>query len=1030
FRSFSVEDFQPPRIEVALKPEADYATDEDKTISIAIDAKYLFGSPVSGAPWEALVSAQARPFSHPDWRSFFFPSSLAATPDVHEFDGTLDGEGKGVLDIHPGENWTAPSMAVTASVRVREDGGRWLTRAVTLPYYTRPELLGYEPGKEEPMAGSSFPLRIAAVKPDGTASESASASATVSRLEHYYVRSDRGYTQASRAVFVAEIPVALSQGVGAFNFTPPQRGTYKIAVKSDGGATMETTLHVDAGVVGSGDGASSLIDRVMLSWEQPRHQLGQTALLKVRSPFPGKLMIILEGEKEILRMVQPLEGTETTISLPVSPAALPNAYCSAWVIRPVREGEKWGAHRAFGIIPLMLDRSSSQLKVAIDAPEKTQPKKDLPVAIAITDAQGRPASGEVTLAFVDEALLSLTNFKTPDPFAFFTAKRAAQGMSYDIYDDLMPLSTGRSLNLTPGGGMFAESGSLLSPMSRKLTLLSIFLGSVKTDADGIARTTLQLPEYSGKGRIMAVAATKDAVGSGESAVGIARELTVEATTPRMLAPGDSAETPLVIFGDGKNSVKARISIETDGPLLASEKSFSVSLDAQNAKVTLPLTLKAGEGGGMAALRVVTRIAGRENEDFEQRFEIPVRPPFPRMTKSGGGAVKGGQKALIDIAGGFYPGTQRVSLSFAGTPGVTLMSALDYLGSYPYGCLEQTTSAAWRFLAVPAMLRSLDPEMAKDTVFRQGLDFAIRRILAMQFPDGGFTAWPGTSGRPTAAWASVYAIHFLTEARSTGLVPKDALRASLGWMRSYLAAALPESRHDFIDALSAKAYIAYVLALNNDAPLGWMQFLKDQGQYLSPSARIFLAGAYSVATGKPDALRELGVQPIPRFGRYGQSLESAPRNEALRLLMWVGVDPFGPETSALAKRVIEDSAANRWRSTQENAMGIIAIGRYIEKTLGAGGDFTATLSTSPPSGDKPKELAVFTDKDTPSFTRGSLSPAPPAAPYPLSLNVSGDGTAFYSWTSSGVPTGAPEPFAEGLAVARRWVLPDGAVYDFL
>jgi uncharacterized protein YfaS (alpha-2-macroglobulin family) len=709
---------------------------------------------------------------------------------------------------------------------------------------------------------------------------------------------------------------------------------------------------------------------------------------------------------------------------------LPNAYCSAWVIRPVREGERWGAHRAYGVIPLLIDRSKNKLNVVLNAPDTVLPKSAVPVSVTLTDEVGQPVRGEVTLALVDEGLLSLTNFTTPDPFAFFTAKRAMQGRAYDLYNDLMPLSSRTSITLQPGGGGPGD-GSFISPMSRKLELLSIFLGSVATDSTGTAATTLTLPEYSGRGRLMVIAASKTAVGNADAAMHIARDVTVEATAPRMVAPGDLFSMPVIAFGDGKKAIKATLTVATDGPLtVLGGNTFTVALDEKTTKAPLDLTLKALDASGLAGVRIITSVEGPGNKPFEQRLEIPVRPPFPRISRSGGGIVKGGGKAVIDIGSGFFPGTQRVNLSFSDTPGVSLMKALEYLGSYPYGCLEQTTSAAWPFLAVPAMLKSIDPEKAKDSEFKQALDYAVRRILSVQRADGGFNGWPGMNAGSVYAWTATYAAHFLTEAKGTGLVPQDALKSALAWMRSYLASSLPEQDWAIMDSLGVKAYICYVLALNGDAPLGWMQFLEDQGKFLSQSARIFLAGARALASGKADSLRELGTLPFSEPGRYGWSLESAPRNEALRLLMWTHADPFASEAALLAKRVMDNGDAGYWRSTQENAMAVMAIGRYVERTAGPGRDFTATLSAATGEGGAMRTIAAFTGKDKPTFSRESLPPAEPATPAPLTASIEGEGTAYYSWSTSGVPMEAPAPIAEGIEAIRRWVLPDGTVHDFI
>ena len=1028
--AFSVEDFQPPRIEVKLASDAAYTVGKDN-ITVTVNADYLFGSPVADAPWESTVSISPRYFSHPSWRAFSFPSAQAKPIYTGQYaaSGKLNDKGAASLTITPSDEWEAPLLNVTATVRVREDGGRWVARNVTIPRFKDPRILGYEFPKQDPTAGAPYSMRIASVTPDGNPSSLKSVSAVLESVQTYYVRTDRGYTHSTRHSLVSQADVSLENGIGTFTFTPPQRGEYRIRVTEASGSSLTANLSIWSGIAGSDDGASPLVDRIMLSWDKPRYVVGETANLTIRSPFPGKLLLVTESEKELQRRIIPLQDTETVVKLPVTEDMLPNAYCSAWVIRAVQEGKRWGAHRAFGVAPISIDRTASKLNVAVVAPETILPKKAMPVSISVTDALGKPVKGEVALAFVDEGLLSITNHATPDPFAYFSSKRAMQGLAYDLYEDLMPLSSRPALKLQAGGGA-AGDASLLSPMTRKLELLSIFLGSVVTDENGKAETTLTLPEYSGRGRLMAVAASKTAVGNNASNVRVARDVTVEATVPRMAAPGDTFIVPLNIFGDTSKTVKASVKVTTQGPLaVEGTSSFSISVGSSSPRAAFPLAVKAINESGMGVVIITTTVAGSTEPAFEQRLEIPVRPPYPRLTRTGTGLVKGGESATIDVGGGFFPGTQQIALSFANTPGVGLFSALDYLRYYPYGCLEQTTSSAWPYLAVPLMLQSIDPEKANDSEFKQGLDYAVRRILAMQRPDGSFNAWPGSYASSPSYWGSVYATHFLTEAKPGGVVPPDALNAALGWLRGYLASPLPSTSDEGVmDSLSVKAYACYVLALNNDPPLGWIQFLRDQGQYLSQSARIFLAGSLALATGKTDTLRDMGTQPFVKTSRYGWSLESSPRNEALRLLMWSNTDPYTPEAAALARRVIDDGAKQRWRSTQENAMAVMALGRYMEKTAGKSQAYTATLSQEV-KGVR-HEIATFTDKKNPSFSREHMLPSSPAEPAPLKVDVAGSGTAYYTWTTSGIPMTATEPFAEGLFVGRRWVLDNGTIINFM
>ncbi len=1026
--AFSVEDLAPPRLELALTPNAPVLTGADE-LALSVDARYLFGAPAAEAEWEASLSLQPLVFSHPDWKSFDFPppNSRYKTSRGDDVSGMLDEEGHAVITLAPGADYGESAQMLSYAVRVKEDGGRWVAKAISIPYFPKPVLLGYEPPRQDFTANSACSIRLAAVTPQGKAAPLESLNVKVLFDKEYYSRSERGYDEATESREILKQSLKLDNGLATLNFTPKEEGRYRIVLRDESSDTEQTlALRVWPGLVGSEAGASPLIDRVMLGWDKPRYVPGETARLTVRSPFAGKLLLVVENDKERLRRVIKLEKEEQTIDFTVSDAMGPNAYCSVWVIRPVLENEKWAAHRAFGLVPLLLDKAGNRINVAIDAPARFRPKSDLPVSVKLTDAKGAPLVGEVTVSLVDEGLLSLTNHKTPNPFAFFSAKRAMLGKGYDRYDELMPLSARAPLSFEAGGdGIDDDEAGTAAPVTRKLELLTIVRETVTTDAGGKATLTLSLPEYSGKGRLMAVAASPSAVGSAAANVQIARDVTVEVTTPRMVAPGDTFIVPVLLYATDNAPRTATITVTTEGPLaVQGQNSFKLELGGKISKQSLVLPVKALNESAPAALRINTSLTGSQDPPFEQRLEVPVRPPFGRQIIAGGGVVRGKTPETITLAGDFLPGTQRVKLSFADSPGISLTGALDYLREYPHGCLEQTVSTTWPFLGAPALLRSQDPELADNESYKRALDYGLRRVLSMQRPDGSFSMWPGENqyNSKPYAWGSAYATHLLLEARNQGggLVPADAYSAAVKWLKRYLSSPLRPrdgTGYGLGYELSTRAYMAYVLTLNGEPPLGWMQFLTDQGSTLNTSARIFLAGAYALAEGKPDALRKLGQEPF-KDGGYGWSYESPARNESLRLLMWVHADPFAPESAAMASRAIEAGAQKQFANTQENAMAVLALGRYMEKTAGSREPYLATVKTAAAT------LGTFKQGDTPTFGTKAILPDN-KKPGPITVSLAGENgketqaAVYYSWVSSGVPQSAPPAKEQGLRLLRRW-----------
>ena len=1033
--SFAVEDLAPPRLEITLEPKTKSVTGDDE-LSVNLEARYLFGTPAAEAGYEVNVQAQPLEFYHPDWKQFTFPPQAERYKsnyyDVK--DQNLDEDGKAVFSFTPAQEFGAASQRLVLTFRVKEDGGRLVAKTLALPYYPKPLIIGYALPRQEVTAGSPCQIQVAAVTPEGAPAGVKKLHAAVALEQYYYSRSEKGYAEAVEKKRLTESSVTLNKGTGNLSFTPQAEGNYVISLLDEESRTeRQFTVRVWPGLVGSAPGASPLLDRVMLSWSKPRYVPGETAELTVRAPFAGKLLLVVESDREVMRRVETLDKPETVIRFPVTGEMGPNAYCAAWVIRAVKPGEAWSAHRAFGLLPLMLDQAAARLTLALTAPEKALPKTDLPVKIRLTDNKGAPVKGEVTVALIDEGLLSLTNQKTPDPFAFFSSKRAMLSRSYDRYDELMPLSASPPVTLEAGGDDEMEKSDA-SPVTRKLELLSIVQATLETDADGKAETLLSLPEYSGKGRLMVVAASPAAVGGSAANVAIARAVTVEATTPRMVAPGDTFIVPVVLYASDPAPREAKVTVSVEGPLsVRGNAAFSVKLDKQNPKAAIEVPMLALKESALGVFTLKTEIVGAKEPAFERRLELPVRPPYARVSQAGSGVVRGKAPEEIRLPGGFFPGSQRARLVFSETPAVTLASALEYLSDYPHGCLEQTVSTTWPYIGVPALLRTLNADLADEKALRAALDFGIRRILSMQRQDGGFNMWPGDSahGGSGYVWGSAYATHLLTEARNMDptLVPADAFKAAVRRLKIYLSAPLAPKNdpgYGLGYELSARAYLAYVLTLNGEPPLGWMQFLKDQSNTLTESARIFLAGAYALAEGKPDALRRFGTAPCQDMD-YGFSHESVVRNEALRLLFWVSVDPFAEESALLAKRLMEFGDRGQMKNTQENALAVLALGRYMEKTAGARQPFTATVERLDKGG--PVALGSLASGKTPSFGSDKLLPAGQSAPPPVKVTLKGQGpepdkaTLHYTWTSTGVPLDAPAAKESGITIMRRWTLAD-------
>lgn len=541
---------------------------------------------------------------------------------------------------------------------------------------------------------------------------------------------------------------------------------------------------------------------------------------------------------------------------------------------------------------------------------------------------------------------------------------------------------------------------------------------------------------------MIVGASRDRFATSSTEIRVARDVVLEASAPRAVAPGDLFELSLKLFtlpGEGGTALQgnAELSVKAEGPLALSgdlQKSFPLggNSDAQGrAAGSHALTLKAEalQQSGVGRIEISVRVPGREDLAFSKKLEVVVRPPYPRSSAVTTALLKGGESSTMQLPGPWLKGSVKAAFSIDRSPVLAVLPALEYLREYPYGCLEQVTSRAWPYLTMNSIQAALYPEADKAAAgdnAKAALADIVGRIASMQTPDGGFALWPGQG--VSDPWKSVNATFFLVEAKKGTAVPQSTLDNAFGYLNMLLAAPVRESGREAYD-YSTKAYAAFVLTRAGKAPLGWIQHLSEHERKMYPSGRIFLAGAKAVKAGNANALAALSGKgqafadmPSKRIQR-NDSMESELRNKSLRLLMWSLVAPGDPETSRLCASVAELLGKGGGRTPQEAGMAALALGRYLEKTGITSGRYKANIAASGNS------LATITDGRRVVLGADRLPLSADGQPPVISVSMGDQKAQAYAvYSVRGVPAKAPEPVSSELAVQRVWKDAQGKVID--
>ncbi len=996
---FHVEDFAPPRIEVKLNTHRGYLLKGD-TFTADIYARWLFGVDGAGLKFRTSWTARQGTFTPQQerWRAYTFgDASRVFEREEGELvsEGQLDAFGKAVANFPLNADWQAPTVIdVVLKAEVQEDGGRWIAETLKRPYFPAGYLLGIAPENDSFSVGNAARFRVAGITPEEEPANPGDLTATLYRVTWNYnmieIDGRKRWQSTEELTEIDDKSFTLKNGLGEIAFKPEQWGSYLVRVSDadDNARAVYRFYATDPQYAGRG---SQLIDRIEMSTEKDIYKLGETAQVKIKAPFAGLMMITVENSKLVDRNIRVVEDGEVTFDVPITQDLRPNAWVSAWLIRPVEgsDAQQWASHRAIGLLRLKTDISDYDLNVKIDAPKKIEPASKLPVKITLNGASERiSGNADVAIAFVDDGVLGLTRYKTPDLLHHFWGLKTLNSKGFDIYDQLIPVEDQATEQLHPGGdeamGALALDGNI-----QRFKILSLFDGVLYADEHGTVTTELDIPEFSGRGRLFVVAASGKSFGKAEQTIEIARDVVTEAGLPRFVAPGDEFTVPVSVFNTSGQNKDITIQLTPEG--LKLDESYSLLKIPAGSKGSFITKARALGGANKAILKVETRWSGNS---FTQEYELPVRSAWPSITTGGTGVFEHGT-TKVNIPTNDFTGDISGTLTLSHTPAININRAVQFLNAYPHACLEQTISCAWPFLILPDAVAELDPLIANDTAVREKTDGAINRIQSMQLYDGSFASWPGTN--TTYAYGSVYAVHFLLAAKNAGVAfPEEMLTGAMNWMRGYLATMPTGTFAEEQDDMTTKAYATYVLALNGERPLGWIEYVRENAGLLKPSGHVYLAGAQSLVDGNADALRNLHVGR--HTGYSGRTLESETRNVAVLLMMWLDVDPQAPEVTELAQRLATLGSNGSWFSTQDNAMAMTALARYNVEAAGAKSDIHARVTTE----TSDKALLTY-DNQTVSM---KVTDLPKGSD--ILIEADGNGQGCYSWSITGFPARQPKP----------------------
>ena len=940
-KGLRIETIKPNRLKINLAlPKTLQATDKD--VYAPLTSTWLTGATASKlkAKIEMSLSKVNTQFKNYGQYIFNNPATNFTTIKTDVFDGTLDAEGKASVTLKVPTATEAPGMLnATFTTRVFEPGGDASIYTQTIPFSPFTSYIGInlnQPKGKYIETDKDHVFDIVTVNTQGQLVNRTNLEYKIYRIGWSWWWENSGesfgtYINNSSITPVASGNLQTRGGKASFKFRVdyPSWGRYLVYVKDkESGHATGGTVYIDwpewRGRSSKTD--PSGIKMLAFSLNKDSYEIGETATAIIPAAAGGRALVSIENGSTVLRQewIEVSNGGDTKYTFKITPEMTPNVYLHISLLQPHAQTVNDLPIRMYGVVPVFVTNSQTVLQPQIQMPEVLRPETNFNVTVS--EKSGKPMT--YTLAIVDDGLLDLTNFKTPDPWNDFYSREALGIRTWDMYDNVLGASAGSYSSLFSTGG-----DATLKPADAKANRFKPvvkFIGPFYLGKGKSQTHTLKLPMYVGSVRAMVVAGQDGAYGNAEKTAFVRTPLMMLSTLPRVLSIQEEITVPVNIFAMENQVKNVTVSLQASGGGVQ-----IVGANQQSLKFTQPgdqlvfFTLKTGSKTGKATIHLTANGGGQQTKDT---IEIDVRNPNPVVTLRNSQWIEAGQSKELSYNLSSSSANNQIKLEVSRIPSVDISRRFDFLYNYQHHCTEQLTSKALPLLFV-AQFKTIDKTEAEK--IKTNVQEAIRQIYGRQLPNGGFVYWPGNA--VADEWISSYAGMFLTLAQEKGY----AVHANVlnKWKRFQRAAAqnwrMPQEASGWQQWQSElqQAFRLYTLALAGVPEYGAMNRMKEQTG-LSIQAKWRLAAAYAL-TGKMKPAEELVYNvetTVNPYSSMNQIYGSSDRDEAMILETLILMNR---ERDALqqAKVVSKNLSQEDWFSTQSTAFALMAMGRLAEKLSG-------------------------------------------------------------------------------------------------
>ncbi len=988
-RHLRIETIKPNRLKINATFPREVISSNDPSATARIESSWLTG--IKASNLRTIVELELRAdhtrFENFPMFNFDDPSKIFKYETKTILDGRTDENGNLNFPIFPGKIADAPGMLnADYTVRIFEPGGDASIRQFTKkfsPYekYAGLQITSTGNNKDFTKVDDNSSMKIVVVNSSGQAVNDR-VQLMIYKMEWrwWWESSEQNvgsYITRNNARLVISKMFELGGAPATVNnvFKSLEWGRYMVVMQSSSGHASSLTVYNKPDYY-YGEEAASQATMLSFTSDKKDYKTGDKIHISFPAPDKGRALVTVEdGARIIDKFWVNTSAGNNDLIIKATEEMAPCSYVHISLIQPYGQRNNDNPIRMYGVIPVPVENPGSRLSPVLKIADEFRPERQ--VSMTVSEKSGNAMN--YTIAMVDEGLLDITGFTTPDPWTGINQREALGVKTWDLFDDVLGAFGGRLEKLFAIGGDLNPIDPAKNKASRFKPVVH-FEGPFRIEKGQTRTHTFTLPAYTGSVRTMIIAGNEGAYGFEEKTSKVKSPLMLLPVAPRSIGFDEEITIPISVFAQTANLKNVQVKMtcsEHFTPASVAEQSL---IFAEPGEKNVDFRIKSAEVSGMGSI-VFTASSG--NETIRYELNIPVKSRELPVSQNVSKILAGGQtdKHILTPLG--VKGSNKAVVSVSGLPAASLSSRLGYLIQYPHGCTEQTVSAIFPQLFLAGIQEFSAEQKAQ---ISNHILAGISKLKKHQNTDGSFGFWPGSSSNDE--WLTSYAGHFLCEAEAKGFTISAQMKKS--WL-TYQARLASEWKGTYPYQKVVQAYRLYTLSLAEKPVFSAMNRLREDKD-LPVSGRWFLAGAYAEA-GRPEAAWELidmrNISPAENFNSFTYGDQT--RDRAMLLLCMIRLNDQN-NMLTLYKRIAESLNSDEWMSTQTTSFALTAVSKTMEIFKAAQKGLTYTVTIDEKVNESIKTAALFSTAFSGELTNTQH----------VSIKNSSSGTVFVNYYTEGIP----------------------------